>query len=208
MGDVTSPQWQSVSDFSVAARRQTLSRSQLGSLTVPLCDRGFHSPLTQAFSQTSRDVGTDSPAFEELDRRPRTTMCLFDAVFFLRNVAIVTYICRHSCRLRFASFSSMSRSPVHTSSFSNCASRPQRPRGLLGWDGGAQDDHLDFHTAPELLILLLLMLLYVHRNHLDFHTASELSWHTRFSVALHPQKLLGLLGTGSPGRPPRLSHSS
>ena len=29
----------------------------------------------------------------------------------------------------------------------------------------------------------------------------------RFSVALRPQKPLGLLGTGSPGRPPRLSHS-
>ena len=30
----------------------------------------------------------------------------------------------------------------------------------------------------------------------------------RFSVALRPQKPLGLLGTGSPGCPPRLSHSS
>ena len=29
-----------------------------------------------------------------------------------------------------------------------------------------------------------------------------------FSVALHPQRPCGLLGTGSPGRPPRLSHSS
>ena len=30
----------------------------------------------------------------------------------------------------------------------------------------------------------------------------------RFSVALRPHKPSGLLGTGSPGRPPRLSHSS
>ena len=29
-----------------------------------------------------------------------------------------------------------------------------------------------------------------------------------FSVALRPQRLYGLLGTGSPGRPPRPSHSS
>ena len=29
-----------------------------------------------------------------------------------------------------------------------------------------------------------------------------------FSVALRPQRPYGLLGTGSPGRPPRLSHSS
>ena len=29
-----------------------------------------------------------------------------------------------------------------------------------------------------------------------------------FSVALHPWRLYGLLGMGSPGRPPRLSHSS
>ena len=31
---------------------------------------------------------------------------------------------------------------------------------------------------------------------------------TRFSVAWRPQKPSGLLGTGSPGRPPRLSHRS
>ena len=29
-----------------------------------------------------------------------------------------------------------------------------------------------------------------------------------FSAALRPQRPYGLLGTGSPGRPPRLSHSS
>ena len=49
------------------------------------------------------------------------------------------------------------------------------------WGRGAQEGHLDFHTAPEL-------------------------W--SFSVALRPQKPSGLLGTGSPGGPPRLSHSS
>ena len=30
----------------------------------------------------------------------------------------------------------------------------------------------------------------------------------KFNVALRPQRPLGLLGTGSPGRPPRLSHNS
>ena len=110
---------------------------------------------------------------------------------------------------------------------------------------GAQDDHLDFHTAPVALrpqrpsgtgspgrpprlshssccftstetirnweprtttsTFTQLLLLYVHRDHqelgaqddhLDFHTAP---------VALRPQRPSG---TGSPGRPPRLSHSS
>ena len=51
------------------------------------------------------------------------------------------------------------------------------------WGRGAQDGHLDFHTAPELCC-------------------------PAFSVALRPQRPYGLLGTGSPGRPPRLSHSS
>ena len=50
---------------------------------------------------------------------------------------------------------------------------------------GAQDDHVDFHTAPELC-----------RSNVCF------------SVVLRPQKPSGLFGTGSPGRPPRLSHSS
>ena len=54
--------------------------------------------------------------------------------------------------------------------------------GLLGT--GAQDGHLDFHTAPEFCtynkLKLVEVLLYVHRNrrlirdgHLDFHTAPE-----------------------------------
>ena len=46
--------------------------------------------------------------------------------------------------------------------------------GLLGT--GAQDVHLDFHTAPELCVVL------------------------SFSVAIRPQRLQGLLGTGSPRR--------
>ena len=52
---------------------------------------------------------------------------------------------------------------------------------------GAQDGHLGFHTAPELcsLLLLLQMLPYDHRDH---RTIS--------------------IRDGSPGRPPRLSHSS
>ena len=63
------------------------------------------------------------------------------------------------------------------------------------------------------------MLLYVHRDspdyqrreardgHLDFHTAPDL-WQALFNVTLRPQRQPGLLATGSPGRPPRLSHSS
>ena len=54
--------------------------------------------------------------------------------------------------------------------------------GLLGT--GAQDVHLDFHTAPALRVVL------------------------SFNVALRPQRPYGLLGTESPGRPPRLPHSS
>ena len=38
------------------------------------------------------------------------------------------------------------------------------------------------------------------------HSALGRLW--MFSVALRPQRLYGLLGTGSPGRPPPLSHSS
>ena len=46
------------------------------------------------------------------------------------------------------------------------ALRPQRPSGLLGT--GAQDGHLEFHTAPELRgeeAKLDSMLLYVYRNY-------------------------------------------
>ena len=49
----------------------------------------------------------------------------------------------------------------------NVALRPQRPYGLLR-TGGAQDGHLDFHTAPELCGPVRSsgsMLLYVHRDH-------------------------------------------
>ena len=55
--------------------------------------------------------------------------------------------------------------------------------GLLGM--GALDVHLDFHTAPELCCkpVVVEILLYVHRNR-------------------------RLIRDGSPGRPPRLSHSS
>ena len=47
---------------------------------------------------------------------------------------------------------------------------------------GAQDDHLDFYTAPELC-----------------------QSNVCFSAALRPQKPSGLFGTGSPGRPSRIS---
>ena len=52
-------------------------------------------------------------------------------------------------------------------------------------DWGALDGHLDFHAAPELLKAGL-----------------------KFNVALHLQRPQGLLGAGSPGKPPRISHSS
>ena len=45
---------------------------------------------------------------------------------------------------------------------------------------------------------------YVIRRSCSWVLASEF----KFIVALRPQRLYGLLGTGSPGRPPRLSHSS
>ena len=46
----------------------------------------------------------------------------------------------------------------------NVALCPQRPYGLFG--RGAQDSHLDIHTAPDLwTVLLLELLLYVHRDH-------------------------------------------
>ena len=51
------------------------------------------------------------------------------------------------------------------------------------WGRGAQDGHLDFHTAPQLCR--------------DFKCN-----------IVFPQKPWRLLGTGNPGRPPRLSHSS
>ena len=49
----------------------------------------------------------------------------------------------------------------------NVALRPQGPYGLFG--RGAQDSHLDIHTAPDLWsVLLLELLLYVHRDHTDY----------------------------------------
>ena len=53
--------------------------------------------------------------------------------------------------------------------------------GLLGT--AAQDGHLDFHTALSTTSMMVEVLLYVHRN-------------------------CRLIRDGSPGRPPRLSHSS
>ena len=66
------------------------------------------------------------------------------------------------------------------------------------------------------------MLLYVQRDHKDFRNGepwtststfrqlpSSVSVVTHeFNVALRPQRPYGLLGTGSQGQPPRLSHSS
>ena len=57
-----------------------------------------------------------------------------------------------------------------------------------GGGGGDQDVHLDFHTAPERS---------ADRELFKFNDG-----------ALRPQRPYGQLGMGSPGRPPRLSHSS
>ena len=54
----------------------------------------------------------------------------------------------------------------------NKSLRPRKPEGSLGRT--AQDVHLDSHTAPELW--------------------STMVW---FSVALRPQRRVGLLGTGT-----------
>ena len=44
--------------------------------------------------------------------------------------------------------------------------------------------------------------------HITFRASSSSSSSSSSNVALRPQRPRGLLGTGSPGRPPRLSHSS
>ena len=65
----------------------------------------------------------------------------------------------------------------------NNSLRPRKPDGSLGRT--TQDVHLDSHTVPELCLK-----------------------HIPFNIALRPQRPYGLLGTGNPGRPPRLSLSS
>ena len=69
----------------------------------------------------------------------------------------------------------------------NVALRPQRPYGLGYYGRGAQDGHLDFHTAPELCespvqccftsketIFKDYQGREAQDGHLDFHTAPEL----------------------------------
>ena len=87
--------------------------------------------------------------------------------------------------------------------------------------GGAQDGHLDFHTAPELWKRLPVQCSFPSTETIRFIRDGEPRTATstftqllnsgrdfQFSVPFRPQKPSGLLGTGSPGRPPRLSHSS
>ena len=45
-------------------------------------------------------------------------------------------------------------------------------------------------------------------GHLNSHTVLRVSVKFKFNVAWRPQRLYELLWTGSPGRPPQLSHSS
>ena len=73
----------------------------------------------------------------------------------------------------------MGRSAVTSSSTYNVAVSPQRPYRL--WP----------RTAPRLS-----------------HSSLALVTPNKFSVALRPQRLYGLLGTGRPGRPPRLTHTA
>ena len=79
------------------------------------------------------------------------------------------------------------------------ALRPQRPQGLLETGSPGRRRPLS-HSS---------VLLYVHRDrrrrgaqdgHLQFYTVHD--------VALRPQRPQGLLETGSPGRPPPISHNS
>ena len=96
---------------------------------------------------------------------------------------------------------------------------------------GTQDGHLDFHAAPELWTHTLLQCCFTSteavqtisdgcpgrqtirdgepRTSTSTFTQLRSSEHTHFfSFALRPQRPYRPLGTGSPGRPSRLSHSS
>ena len=83
---------------------------------------------------------------------------------------------------------------------------------------GAQDVHLDFHTLSsehKRFVQCCFTSTETIRTIRDGEprTATSIFTHWalkpwKFSVALRPQRLYGLLGTGSPGRPPRLSRSS
>ena len=86
-----------------------------------------------------------------------------------------------------------------SSSFTHVALRPLKPSGILG------NDHLDFHTAPELLYRTAFFFFHVDLRPLK---SSVAHCECKFSVALRPQKLQNILGTGSPEQPPRLSHRS
>ena len=113
------------------------------------------------------------------------------------------------------------------------ALRPQRPYGVLGTETSTPS-----FTQLLSSVRWYTMLLYVHRDRTESSdsswfvqccfTSTEtvrtirnkesrtstssltqlLSSEFEFNVALRPQRPQGLLGTGSPGRPPRLSHNS
>ena len=95
----------------------------------------------------------------------------------------------------------------------NVAGRPQRPYRVLGTGSGAQDGHLDFHYAQELCSSMLFTSTETTRTIKDGEPRTATSTFTMLKSSvlqccLRPQKPQGLLRTGSPGRPPRLSHSS
>ena len=84
---------------------------------------------------------------------------------------------------------------------------------------GAHDGHLDYHTAPALLYIYFGQCCFtstettgtvrdVEPRKATSTFTQLLSSELEFSVALRPQRPQALLRIGSPGRPPRLSHSS
>ena len=73
--------------------------------------------------------------------------------------------------------------------------------GLLGT--GAQDGHLDFHTAPKLWTWLLLLC-----SSVDILGTSWDQCVSMVQYCFTSTETIKLVRTGSPGRPPRLSHSS
>ena len=111
-----------------------------------------------------------------------------------------------------------SRTRLRSSSqrLAGCCFTSTETVGLLGT--GAQDGHLDFHTAPELCCQRLVECCFTSTEivgllgtgaqdgHLDFHTALQPT--VKVEVLLYVHRNLRLIRDGCPGRPPGLSDSS